>query len=98
MSKILEVAFDDYVRRPESQHNTNVLRTSKENDVGVAAVVDTLEQGPVGVTAVKTVTDRDGKATRFTSLYPWWMIKDVKFEPVVLVPAEESKPAPKVKP
>ncbi len=81
--KILEVAFDDYVRRPESQHNTNVLRLARENEIGVAALVDSLEEVSAGIKAAKTVTSKDGTKTTYVSVYPWFMVKDVKYEPLV---------------
>ena len=98
--RILEVSFDDHVRRPENRHNTNVLRLARENDIGVASVVDTLEESALGIRATKTVVDSYGNRTTFASLYPWPLVRDVKYEPVVaLAPVpdafEEPKPEPK---
>lgn len=86
--KILEVAFDDYVRRPESQHNTNVLRVTFENAIGTAATVDSLEEDAVGIVAKKVYVGPDGVKRLHMSRYPWGLVKDVKYEPEVV---EEPK-------
>lgn len=89
--RILEVAFDDYVRRPESSHNTNVLRVTFENAIGTAATVDVLEEDEVGIVATKTVKGQDGTTTTYKSRYPWGLVKDVKYEPHVVKPEPEKK-------
>lgn len=99
--EIVEVAFDDYVRRPENRHNTNILRTpkGKENEIGTASFVDTLEETANGVVATKVY-----KGARHRSLYPWSLVKDVKYAsevlpepPSVLEEAVDFAPAKKVK-
>lgn len=91
--KILDVAFDDYVRCPHNMHNTNILRVSHDNQVGTSVMVDELEEDPVGVIARKMVTSPDGTKTTYISRYPWWMVKDVKYAPTVVSPpgAEKKK-------
>jgi hypothetical protein len=88
--KILEVAFDDYVRRPESQHNTNILRVTHENALGTAALVDELTEDAIGIKAVKMV-EKEGKVFTYRSRYPWNLVKDVKYEVEVMPPVVETK-------
>ncbi len=78
--KITEVHFDDYVLRPENMSNTNVLRVGGEdNNVGISSLVDDLAEAAQGILATKTVVDKDGQRTICRSLYPWLMIKTVRF-------------------
>jgi hypothetical protein len=81
---------DGYVRRPDSGYNTNSLRRAdlKENAIGTAACVDTLEETERGV-RVTTVKDN----VRFTSLYPWHMIQDVRYDPEPVTPPAVAKKA-----
>lgn len=90
--KILEVAFGEYVRRPENQHNTNILRVTHENKLGTSAQVDTLTEDEIGVVATKRTTATDGTVTVHTSRYPWWMVQDVKYEPEVTKPTTAKEP------
>lgn len=84
--KIVEVSFEDYVRRPENQHNTNVLRLGRDNAIGISATVDTIDEDAIGILVSKTVTDREGARTMHTARYPWHKVKDVKYEPDVEKP------------
>lgn len=80
--KVIEVQFEDYVKRPENQHNTQVLRLGRENAIGTNATVDSLVEDTIGITATK-VLEKDGKRTTYTKRYPWGLINSVEYEPTV---------------
>lgn len=75
---VIEINFDGYVKKPDNRHSTNVLRVKGSSSNG-SADVDTLDMDVLGVIATKTV---GGK--KYTSLYPWVLITDVKLETEIL--------------
>ncbi len=80
--KIIEVQFDGHVKLPNNGRVTNVLRTTRENELGSPVLVDSLTEEMNGILAVKTVENSDGKGkTVFRKLYPWMSISEVIYEP-----------------
>ena len=86
--KIVEISFGaTYVRKPHSRQNANVLRLRGHTDANASdSDMDGFEEFPHGVQAT-----REYQGFRYTSLYPWALIHDVKYEPEDLRPKEETK-------
>ena len=82
MMKIIEVQFDGHVKLPNNGRVTNLLRTTKDNELGSPVLVDSLTEEMNGILAVKTVDNPDGKGKIvYRKLYPWMSVSEVIYEP-----------------
>lgn len=87
MSQIVEVQFKEHVNKPDSMQGTNMLRTASAADtsVGSSVIVDKIEETSNGVVVDKTTVRPDGIKVMHRSLYPWGIIKGVKYEKITSV-------------